>query len=76
MQKLIKENNMRVKIGNKIYDSNIEPIMLILEEYNKEHIKNMADEAKKYCEYPEGMSVKEVEKFMHEEGCIDFIEDE
>ncbi len=66
---------MRVKIGNKIYDSRIEPIMLILEEYNKEDIKAMADESNKYCEYPDGMKVEEVAKFMHEEGCIELIKD-
>lgn len=62
---------MRVKIGNKIYDSKIEPIMLILEDYNKEDIKDMADESNKYCEYPDGMDTQEVAKFMHEEGNID-----
>jgi hypothetical protein len=67
---------MRVKIGNKIYDSKIEPIMIIFEEYNKEDIRNMDDESTKYCEYPDGISTDEIAKFMHEEGCINFIEDE
>ena len=67
---------MRVKIGNKIYDSKIEPIMLILEEYNKEDIANMAEETNKYCEFPDGMNTNEVAKFMHEEGCIELMVDD
>jgi len=64
---------MRVKIGNKIYDSKIEPIMLILEEYNKEDIAHMGA-AKKYCEFPDGMNTNEIEEFMHEEGNIEDAE--
>ena len=44
---------MKVKIGDKIYDSNDEPIMIILEDVDKYNIKNMGD-AKKYCSFPGG----------------------
>ena len=66
---------MKVKIGDKIYDSNEEPIMLILEDYNKEDISNMADESNKYCEFPDDLGLEEITKFMDEEGCIDLIEE-
>jgi len=55
---------MRVKIGNKIYNSNDEPIMIILEDYNKDHIYNMAPEATKYCEFPDTITEEEVKEFM------------
>lgn len=55
---------MRVKIGSKIYDSHDEPIMIILEEYNKEDISNMADEARKYCEFPDEYNEDEIKEFM------------
>ena len=44
---------MKVKINNKTYDSNEEPIMLILSDQDKKNIKNMADDATKYCSFPE-----------------------
>lgn len=66
---------MKVKIGNKLHDSKEEPIMLILEGYNKEDISNMEDDANKYCEFPDGMDMKEIAKFMDEKGCIDLIEE-
>lgn len=55
---------MKVKIGDKIYDSKEEPIMIILEDYNKEHILNMLPEAKKYCEYPNSITEEEAREFM------------
>ena len=55
---------MRVKIGDKIYDSKEEPIMVILEDYNKEDISNMAEDARKYCEFPDDMSEDEAREFM------------
>ena len=50
---------MKVKIGNKIYDPNAEPIMLIFKSQKErkgfvEQIKNMAPDATKYCQYPAG----------------------
>ena len=54
---------MKVKIGNKIYDSNIEPIMIILSEEDKLNISNM-EEQRKYCSYPDDIDTEEVIKFM------------
>jgi hypothetical protein len=54
---------MKVKINDKIYDSNDEPIMLILDEEDKYNISNMGEQ-KKYCSYPASMKVDDVVKFM------------
>lgn len=57
---------MKVKIGDRIYDSNDEPIMLILSDIDKENIKNMHSDATKYCTYPddEEYSVNKIKRFM------------
>ena len=43
---------MKVKIGNKIYDGEKEPIMVILNKAEREQIKNMPPDNTKYCMYP------------------------
>lgn len=55
---------MKVKIGNKIYDSNKEPIMVLLTEYNKIDISNMGEDDFEYCEFPDEMTKEEVMEFM------------
>lgn len=55
---------MKVKIGDKIYDSSQEPIMIILEEYNKTHISNMDPRCTKYCEAPNTYTPEQLEEFM------------
>ena len=50
---------MKVKVGDKIHDSENEPVMVILSEQDKENIANMNPKANKYCVYPDG---KEWEK--------------
>ena len=57
---------MKVKIDGIIYDSNEEPIMIILEDYEKEHIKNMAPESYKYCSFPAFVGKEEIKKFMED----------
>jgi hypothetical protein len=56
---------MKIKIGDKIYDSNKEPIMLILDEEDVSNISNM-EEQRKYCGYPEDMIMEDIIKFMNE----------
>ena len=41
---------MKVKIGNKIHNSNKEPIMIILEPIDIDNISNMI--GTKYCSFP------------------------
>lgn len=55
---------MLIKIGNKIYDPNVEPLMVILTQKDKENIANMTPEATKYCVFPAEMTRDEVEAFM------------
>ena len=54
---------MKVKIGNTIYDSNEEPIMLLLEEEDKSNISNMGEQTK-YCSYPTNMETEDIIQFM------------
>lgn len=55
---------MKVKIGNKIIDSEDEPIMLILDNADKENIAAMLPAATKYLSYPDSMPAEEAEEFM------------
>lgn len=57
---------MKVKIGNKIYDSNVEPIMLILDKYDKKNIANMDEDASKFCTHPDDEEYTDarIRKFM------------
>lgn len=63
---------MRVKIGDKIYDTEIEPIMLIFEsdlEKDKvgSNLINMEfkEGVRKYCTYPnDNFSVEQIQEFM------------
>ena len=43
---------MKVKVGDKIYDGEEEPVMIILSEGNKQQIADMHPEATMYCVYP------------------------
>lgn len=55
---------MKVKIGNTIYDSRKEPIMLVLSDQDKENISNMDLNAHKFCSFPNSWDEKEIENFM------------
>lgn len=43
---------MKVKVGNRIYDDENEPVMVILSKNDRENIANMLPEVTKYCSYP------------------------
>ena len=43
---------MRVKIGDNWYDSEDSPICIELSDQDKENIKNMSQECKKYASFP------------------------
>jgi hypothetical protein len=62
---------MKVKIGNKIYDSIEEPIMLIFDddEQRKAVAKHLTDmneknDVRKYAIFKDGLSDDEIKKFM------------
>lgn len=44
---------MKVKIGEKFYDSDKEPIMIILGDDDKHNIENMLEDCSKYLSYPD-----------------------
>ena len=55
---------MKVKIGEKIYDSNDEPIMIILGDDDKYNIEHMDPDCSNYCSYPDTMSEEKTLEFM------------
>lgn len=55
---------MKVKISNKIYDSENEPILLILTDQDKQNINNMHKDSYKFCSYPDEMHSGDIEKWM------------
>ena len=55
---------MKIKIGEKIYDGNDVPVMVILTEEDKKNIANMLPTATKYCSYPEGYDETKIKGFM------------
>jgi hypothetical protein len=55
---------MRVKIGDTIYDSDEQPIMIIFDDDEKELISNMEDICTKFCSYPPDSNVDDIIEFM------------
>jgi hypothetical protein len=55
---------MKVKIGNKIYNEEDEPILVIFDMQDKGFIKDMPKNAYKYCSYPDTTSDDEAKEFM------------
>lgn len=55
---------MKVKVGNKIYDGEREPVMVILTEADKKNIANMRPDATKYCQFPDEVCANSVSKWM------------
>jgi hypothetical protein len=59
------ERKMKVKVGDKIYDGDKKPVMIILTDEDKKNIANMLPECTRYCEFPEeGYSVEEIKEWM------------
>jgi len=67
---------MRVKIGNKIYDSNDQPIMLILSPEEKALIRDMHPQATKFCSAPDGLPAEVISMFMRELSCKQILKSE
>ena len=56
---------MKVKVGNKIYDGEKEPIMLILTDRDKLNITHMNPKSTKYAQFPNGrLNEDEINDFM------------
>lgn len=43
---------MKVKVNDRVYDGDLEPVMVILTAQDKENIKNMLPHCTRYCMYP------------------------
>jgi hypothetical protein len=54
---------MKVKVGKAIFDSDEEPVMLILSKEEKQQIAHMGEQTK-YCSFPEGLKTEEIVEFM------------
>lgn len=61
---------MKVKVGNRIYDANNEPISIIFEKDSEriaagEQISNMAksDAQRQFVQYPRGMDPADIDRF-------------
>jgi len=59
---------MKVKIGNKIYDAEEEPIMVILSKADKKNIASMLPEETKYCTFPNSYDEEKIDEFMELEN--------
>ena len=55
---------MKVKIGDKIYDTREEQILLILSEEDKRNLERMDTEATKFLSFPDKMDLNEAKRFM------------
>lgn len=60
---------MMVKVGDIIYDSKKEPVMVIFSDEEKELIKNMGDQTR-FCSFPESITEVKIKDFMHIEQNI------
>lgn len=59
---------MKVKIGDKIYDGDKEPVMVVLTDKDKTNIANMEPWATKYAQFPDSFPDEEIKEFMHLPG--------
>ena len=55
---------MKVKIGDTVYDPNVQPILFILSEQDKVNISMMLSTSMKYCCYPENYTAEQIREFM------------
>jgi hypothetical protein len=59
---------MKVKVGNTIYDSAEEAVMVILEPQDKKNIANMPEHFKHYCMYPDHLDPETIKAWMQNVG--------
>jgi len=59
---------MKVKINDTYYDSEETPIMVILTDSEKCHIRNMPNGNYKYVSFPDTMLVEEIKDWMNEKN--------
>ena len=59
-----KENVMKVKVGDTVYDGELVPVMVILSDADKENIANMLPKCTKYAVFPDESPEDEIERWM------------
>ena len=59
---------MLVKIGDKIYDSEKEPIMIVLQDGDRDDMYRLEENEFRFCFFPKGTCYKKIEDFMTLEG--------
>jgi hypothetical protein len=64
---------MLVKIGDKVYNAEDQPIMIVVQPGDKEKLHRLNNNQYRLCFYPEGLCLKEVEEFMKLEGDSDYV---
>ncbi len=65
---LFKGKIVKIKVGDKVFDGEKEPVMVILTNQDKENIKNMLPHCTKYCMFPDTISKEEIQVWMRLEG--------
>ena len=55
---------MRVLVNKVVYDSNLVPVLLVLEDGDKKNIGSMLPENKKYLSYPPQWTQDELQAFL------------
>ncbi|MCH7990594.1 MAG: hypothetical protein IID46_15750, partial [Planctomycetes bacterium] len=56
---------MRVKVRDRVYSGEIEPVMVLLSPTDRANIVAMHPDADRYCEYPDEWDREEVREFMN-----------
>ena len=66
---------MKVKIGDKIYSNDDQPIMIILSEDDKKNINSLPEGYRKYATFPDCFgTVDEMHEWMNQDGCEEIID--
>lgn len=63
---------MKVKIGDQIYDSSLQPIMIVFEGDEKERIGNMRSEDTVFCSAPENSKLQKIDS-NHDENQVSMV---
>lgn len=55
---------MKVKVGNQVFNSNVEPIMIMLEPKEKDNIRYMPEGVLNYVGYPKDIDESMIREWM------------
>jgi pyruvate/2-oxoacid:ferredoxin oxidoreductase alpha subunit len=67
--------DLKVKIGNTIYDSTQTPIMIIFDKEEIQHMQNIPENNHKYCSFPDDSKDEDIDEFMRvDEEIVGFLQ--